>query len=43
MTSANKTSPNPKLKGAEYDDETPAVTSQEATEMVNTKINEEEE
>lgn len=43
MTSANTNSPNPKLKGAEYDDKTPAMTSQEATEMINTKINEEEE
>ena len=43
MTISQNGSENPKLKGAEYDENTPAVTSQEATDMVNAKINEEEE
>ena len=43
MSPPNSETTNPKLKGAEYDTDTPAVTSQEATQLVNEKMNEEEE
>jgi len=42
MSPPNRETPNPKLKSAEYDTDTPAMTSQEATQLVNDKMNEED-